>query len=84
MQSYAAFNIIRCKVSRLLFADNLVLLASSESGLQRALNSFAAACDIAGMKISTSKTEVQNLSRNPVQSSLQAGGVLLRKMEKFR
>ena len=42
----------RCKISRLLFADNLVLLASSESGLQLALNGFAAACDIAGMKIS--------------------------------
>ena len=59
----------RRKVSWLLLADNLVLLASSESSPQHALNSFAAACDIAGMKISTSKTEVQNLSRNPVQSS---------------
>ena len=49
----------RRKISWLLFADDLVLLASSESGLQHALNDFAAACDIAGMKISTSKTEVQ-------------------------
>ena len=30
-----------CKISRLLFADDLVLLSSTESGLQRALNSFA-------------------------------------------
>ena len=29
-----------CKISRLLFADDLVLLSSTESGLQRALNSF--------------------------------------------
>ena len=36
-----------CKIIRLLFADDLVLLASSESGLQHALDSFAAACDIA-------------------------------------
>ena len=32
------------KISRLLFADDLVLLADSESGLQRALDGFAAAC----------------------------------------
>ena len=48
----------RCKISRLLFADDLVLLASSESGLQHALNGSAATCDIAGVKISTSKTEI--------------------------
>ena len=46
------------KISWLLFADDLVLLASSESGLQHSLNNFAAACDIAGIKISTSKTKV--------------------------
>ena len=50
--------IIRCKINQLLFADDLVLLASSKSGLQHALNGFAATCDIAGMKISTSTTEV--------------------------
>ena len=42
----------RCKISRLLFTDNWVLLAS-ESHLQPSINSFAAACDIAEMKIST-------------------------------
>ena len=56
-----------CKISRLLFADDLVLLSSTESGLQRALNSFADACNTAGMKISTAKTEVLHLSRNPDQ-----------------
>ena len=48
----------RRKISRLLFADKLVLLAYSEFGLQRALNGFAAAWEISGMKISASKTEV--------------------------
>ena len=47
-----------CKISRLLFADNLVLLSSTESGLQRALNSFADASNTAEMKISTAKTEL--------------------------
>ena len=39
-----------CKISGLPLAENLVLLSSTESGLQRALNSFAVACDTAGMK----------------------------------
>ena len=56
-----------CKISRLLFADDLVLLSFTESGLQRALNSFADAYNTAGMKISTAKTEVLHLSRNPDQ-----------------
>ena len=60
-----------CKISRLLFADDLVLLSSTESGLQRALNSFADARYTAGMKISTGKTEVLHISRNPDQSVLQ-------------
>ena len=58
----------RCqnKINRLLFVDDLVLLSSAESGLQRASNSFADACDSAGMKISTAKTEVLHLSSRDV------------------
>ena len=55
----------KCKTNKLLLADDLVLLVTSESGLQHALNRFAAACDIAGMKVSTPNTEVLHLSRNP-------------------
>ena len=69
-QTNECVTIRRCKISRLLFADDLVLLDSFESGFLDALNGFAAACDIAGMKISTSKTEVRHLLRNPVQCSL--------------
>ena len=36
------------------------------------------------MKISTSKTEVLHLLRNPVQCSLQVGGVSLKQVEKFK
>ena len=74
----------RCKISRLLFADDLVLLSSSESGLQHALIGFAAACDIAGTKISTSKTKVLRFSRIPVQCSMQVGGVSMKQVEKFK
>ena len=73
-----------CKISRLLFADDLVLLSSTESGLQRALNSFADACNTDGMKISTAKTEVLHLSRNPDQCVLQVNGATLKQVEKFK
>ena len=73
-----------CKISRLLFADDLVLLSSTESGLQRALNSFADACNTAGMKISTAKTEVLHPSRNPDQCVLQVNGATLKQVEKFK
>ena len=73
-----------CKISRLLFADDLVLLSSTESGLQHALNSFADACNTAGMKISTAKTEVLHLSRNPDQCVLQVNGATLKQVEKFK
>ena len=55
-----------------------------KSGLQHALNGFADACDIAGMKISTSKIEALHLSRNPVQCSLQVGGLSSKQVEKFK
>ena len=54
------------------------------AGFLRALNGFTAACDIAGMKISSFKTEVLHLSSNPVQCSPQVGDVLLKQVEKFK
>ena len=73
-----------CKVSRLLFADDLVLLSSTASGLQRVLNSFADACNNAEMKISSAKTEVLHLSRNPDQCVLQVNGATLKQVEKSK
>ena len=70
------------KISHLLFADDLVLLSSTESGLQRALNSFADACNTAGMKISTAKTGVLHLSRNPDQCVLQVNGATLKQVQR--
>ena len=70
-------------VSSLLFGDDLVLLFSTESGHQHALNSFEDACDTAGMKISTVKTEVLHLSRNPEQCILQVIRTTLNQVEKF-
>ena len=73
-----------CKISRLLFADDLVLLSSTESGLQRALNSFADACNTTGMKISTAKTEILHLSKNPDQCVLQVNGATMKQVKKFK
>ena len=66
------------KTIRLLFTTDLNLMASSESGLRFSINDFAAACENAEMKISTSKTEVLHLQRNLVQCSLQVGEVSLK------
>ena len=73
-----------CKISRMLFADDLVLLSYTESGLQRTLHSFAVACNTYGMQISTAKTEVLHLSRNPDQCVLQVNGATLNQLEKFK
>lgn len=72
------------KVSRLLFADDLALLASSQTDLQRALERFAAECAQDGMKISTAKTEAMCLSRRPVDCALHVSGVPIRQVEEFK
>jgi len=56
------------------FADDSVLLASSEQGIQHELGRFSAACDQAGMKISMKKTELLCLSTNSRQYALQVIG----------
>ena len=64
-----------CTVLRLLFADDLVLLESTQNGLQQALDRFSDACCVTGMKFSATKTETMCLSRQPKQCSLQFGEV---------
>ena len=51
---------------------------------KRALNSFADACNPAGMKINTAKTEVLHLSTNPDQCVLQVNGATLKQVEKLK
>ncbi len=50
-------------VLSLLFADDVVLLAPSDQDLRNALRLFAAECEAAGMRISTSKSEAMVISR---------------------
>ena len=63
---------------------DLVLISSTETGLQRALNRLADACDTAGINMNTAKTEVLHLSRNPDQCVLQVNGVTLKPVDMFK
>ena len=72
------------KIASLLFADDVVLMASSAVDLQRSLDQFAAECEAAGMRISTSKSEAMVLSRKPVDCLLQVGNVSLPQVKEFK
>ncbi|KAK3545578.1 hypothetical protein QTP70_008127 [Hemibagrus guttatus] len=63
------------RISSLIFADDVVLLAPSSLDLQHALGRFAAECEAAGMRVSTSKSEAMVLDRKKVACTLQVGGV---------
>jgi len=56
-----------CRINRLLFASDLVLLASSQQSLQHALDRFSAACGQVGMETSTTMTVILCLSKTPSQ-----------------
>ncbi|KAI3351342.1 hypothetical protein L3Q82_005883 [Scortum barcoo] len=60
------------RISSLLFADDVVLMASSGQDLQHVhvLERFAAECEAAGMRISTSKSEAMVLDRKRVACPL--------------
>jgi len=73
-----------CRINHLLFAEDLVLLTSSEQGLQHAHDRFSVAYIHAGMKTSTEKTEVLYLSRNLSQCMLQVSGNTLQQVEEFK
>ena len=56
--SWGGCHICELQDQPLIFADDLVLLASSQHDLQHALDQFSAACNQARMKISTKNTKV--------------------------
>jgi len=57
---------------------------SSQQGLQHAFDRFSAACNQAGMKISTKTIEVLCLSRRLRQCILQVNGNTLQQVETFK
>ncbi|XP_056892948.1 PVR cell adhesion molecule related 2 like isoform X5 [Takifugu flavidus] len=64
--------------------DDVVLLASSARELQLSLDRFAAACEAAGMKISTSKSEAMVLNRKKVECLLRVKEEILPQVEEFK
>ncbi|MDF4285589.1 reverse transcriptase domain-containing protein, partial [Vibrio parahaemolyticus] len=72
------------RISSQLFEDDVVLLAQSNSDLQLSLGRFAAECEAAGMRISTSKSEAMVLSRKRVDCPLQVRGEVLPQVEEFK
>ena len=77
-------NIGGCRNNGLHFADDLVLLASSEQRLQHALDRFAISVPPIRKKISTKKTEVSCLSRKLSQWTLQMCDIAEQQIEKFK
>ncbi|KAK3553774.1 hypothetical protein QTP70_009300 [Hemibagrus guttatus] len=72
------------RISSLIFADDVVLLSPSSLDLQHALGRFAAECEEAGMRVSTSKSEAMVLARKKVACTLQVGGEVLPQVEQFK
>ncbi|KAK3542721.1 hypothetical protein QTP70_000102 [Hemibagrus guttatus] len=72
------------RISSLIFADEVVLLAPSSLDLQHALGCFAAECEAAGMRVSASKSEAMVLDRKKVACTLQVGGEVLPQVEEFK
>ncbi|TWW69469.1 hypothetical protein D4764_18G0002750 [Takifugu flavidus] len=70
------------RIGYLLFADDVVL--SSACDLQRSLDRFAVACEEAGMKISTSKSEAMVLNRKKVECLLGIKEEILPQVEEFK
>ena len=64
-------------ISFLLFTVCVVLLAPLNQDLQHVLGQFAAKCEAAGMRISTSMSESLVLYRKKVACSLRVGGEFL-------
>ncbi|TWW68301.1 hypothetical protein D4764_19G0000990, partial [Takifugu flavidus] len=74
----------RCQSLVPIAGNDVVLLASSARDLERSLDRFAAACEAAGMKISTSKSEAMVLNRKKVECLLRVKEEILPQVEEFK
>ncbi|TWW53707.1 hypothetical protein D4764_0113540, partial [Takifugu flavidus] len=73
-----------CQSMVRISGNNVVMLASSAHDLQQSLDWFAAECEAAGMRISTSKSEAMVLSRKKVECLLQVKEEILPQVEEFK
>jgi len=72
------------RIGSRFFVDDVVLLASSGRDLQLSLKWFAAECEVAGMRISTSKSETMVLGQKRVECPLRVGNEILPQVEEFK
>ncbi|KAI3352435.1 hypothetical protein L3Q82_005389 [Scortum barcoo] len=71
----------------IIFMDRISRRSQGPEGvqdLQRVLERFAAECEAAGMRISTSKSEAMVLDRKRVACPLRVGGEVLPQVEEFK
>jgi len=71
------------RISNLCFADDIAFLADGQSDLQQQVTSLHSASTRFGLKISTSKTGVQCVSRNAPELMITIGGTVLNQVEQF-
>ena len=62
----------------------MVLLALSGRDLQLSLERFAAKCEVAEMRISTSKSEIMIFSQKRVKCPLRVGNEIFPQVEEFK
>jgi hypothetical protein len=71
------------RISNLRFADDISFLADGQSELQQQISSLHNISTRFGLRISTSKTEVQCVSRHPPKLTISIGGTVLNQVEQF-
>lgn len=71
-------------ITSLLFADDVVLLTPSDCDISINPGQFAAECEAAEIRVSTSKSETRALCRKTVDYSLPVGNVLLPQVKDFK
>ena len=69
--------------SRLLFVDDLALLAASQGELQRALDQLSAECEVDDMRVSPTKTVVMVVSREETDCIVHLNGTQLKQVTEF-
>ncbi|TWW74459.1 R2 Retrovirus-related Pol polyprotein from type I retrotransposable element [Takifugu flavidus] len=72
------------KILSLVFADDVVLLAPLSKDIQHMLGRFATKCEVAGMRISTFKSESMVLAWKKAECLLRVGEEVLPQVEEFK
>jgi len=72
------------RITNLRYADDIVLIASSEEELQELVSRLHGAASMMGMKINGKKTEVMKVSDDPTPLRVTVAGVPLAETKSFK